>query len=99
MKLQHTKSIFRRLRGQGMSEYLVIVGMIAVAGIVVSGLLGDVLKGGFGGMANSLAGEDATTATGTASAAATSAEGAATSVKSQIGKDIIDYGGTENTTN
>ena len=93
MKLQHTKSIFRRLRGQGMSEYLVIVGMIAVAGIVVSGLLGETVRSSFGSMALSLAGKDSTTQRGVAdtTAALTATKSA---VDANIGNTISEYGGT-----
>ena len=45
MDLQYKRAMASRLRGQGLSDYLVIVGMIVVAGIVVIGVLGDILNG------------------------------------------------------
>ena len=45
--------------GQGMTEYIIIVGVIAVAAIGVFGFFGDVLKDQTSGMANELAGGDA----------------------------------------
>ncbi len=92
MKLQHKKSLFRRLRGQGMSEYLVIVGMIAVAGIVVSGLLGDVLKGGFGNMAVALTGNEASTAAITAAqTAGTDADTKAAANAASLSNSLSSY--------
>ena len=48
-----------RQRGQGMSEYLIIVALIAIAAIGVVGAMGGVVQNQVAGMANELAGNDA----------------------------------------
>lgn len=61
MKLSQTIARTRSrktIRGQGMSEYLIIVGLIAVAGIVVAGLFGSTVRSQLGGMAQELGGTD-----------------------------------------
>ena len=62
-----------RERGQGMTEYIIIVGVIAIAAISVFGLFGDTVENQIAGMAQELGGGDGTTAqaaAGTASDAA-----------------------------
>ena len=44
--------------GQGMTEYIIIVALIAVAAITVYGLFGDVIQGQVGAMSQELAGAD-----------------------------------------
>ncbi len=61
--------------GQGMSEYLIIVALIAIAAIGVVGGMGGVVQSQVAGMANELAG---TNATAQQAAATTFATGAAT---------------------
>jgi Flp pilus assembly pilin Flp len=61
-------------RGQGMSEYIIIVALIAVGAIGVFSAFGGVIRHQVAGMANELAGNDGTTevtAAGTSAAAAT----------------------------
>lgn len=91
MKL-HKKSMNRRVRGQGMSEYLVIVGMIAVAGIVVSGLFGETLRGSFSTLATNLAGTDSTASVAVMDTANTAAATNA-AVDSNMGNTLVEYGG------
>lgn len=62
--------------GQGMTEYIIIVGVIAVAAIGTFGFFGDVLENQTAGMAAELAGEDGTAANAAATQAA--ADGAIT---------------------
>jgi len=63
---------FKQL-GQGMTEYIIIVALIAVAAIGVYGFFGDTIRGQVGQMSQELAGQEAeTTAT---NAAADSAKG------------------------
>lgn len=50
--------LLNKKRGQGMTEYIIIVGVIAVAAIGVFGYFGDVLKDQTAGMAAELAGGD-----------------------------------------
>lgn len=51
---------FRDEKGQGMTEYIVIVALIAVASIAVVTMFGDQLRELFAGSANELAGQSAT---------------------------------------
>lgn len=63
-------------RGQGMSEYIIIVAMIAVGAIAVFTNFGTVIRSQVAGMANELSGQDGTanvTAAQTAGTAATTA--------------------------
>lgn len=47
----------RRINGQGMTEYIIIVALIALAAITVVGLFGTTIQAQFGAMANVLSGE------------------------------------------
>lgn len=63
MKLSQTIARTRakkNVRGQGMSEYLIIVALIAVAGIAVMGLFGGAARNQVAGLANELSGGQAT---------------------------------------
>lgn len=51
-----------RQRGQGMTEYIIITALIAIAGIVVFAAFGDTVKNQTAAMARELAGEDGTAA-------------------------------------
>lgn len=66
-----------RQRGQGMSEYLIIVALIAVAAIGVVGFMGDTVSNQMASMAMEISGQNGGTATtaaqGQATAAATNA--------------------------
>ena len=46
--------------GQGMTEYIIIVALIAIAAIAVYSIFGDVIREQVGGMAQELAGTDST---------------------------------------
>ena len=72
---QHKTSFNGRLRerGQGMTEYIIIVGLIAIAAISVFGLFGDTVEQQISGMAAELAGGDGSGAQTNAAASATSA--------------------------
>ncbi|MDH5477183.1 MAG: hypothetical protein OEY50_02510 [Nitrospinota bacterium] len=48
-----------RRHGQGMTEYIIIVALIAIAAITVFTLFGDVVRGQVGNMTQELAGEKA----------------------------------------
>lgn len=52
-------------RGQGMTEYIIIVALIAIAAISVVTIFGDNIRALFGTSANALAGEKDGTITGT----------------------------------
>jgi pilus assembly protein Flp/PilA len=48
----------RKRRGQGMTEYIIIVALIAIAAIGVVGLFGDNIRDLFATSANALAGNE-----------------------------------------
>ena len=54
----------RRLKqlGQGMTEYIIIVALIAIAAIAAYGFFGDTLRNQVGGMASELSGAKGTAA-------------------------------------
>lgn len=51
------KNRFKQL-GQGMTEYIIIVALIAIAAIAVYGIFGDTVRGQVGAMTTELAGGD-----------------------------------------
>lgn len=67
---------FLKQLGQGMTEYIIIVALIAIAAIGVYTIFGDVVRNQVGGMAQELAGQDGgkTAAGAGAAAKGTSAE-------------------------
>lgn len=77
--------------GQGMTEYIIIVALIAVAAIAVYGFFGDTIRGQVGAMSQELAGQDGTAAKDKASGAADNAAGAASDKKT-----LGDYTGQSN---
>ncbi len=64
-------------RGQGMTEYIIIVALIAVAAIGVYSYFGQTIKGQTAGMAAEMAGKTAATGQATAAGAASKAESSA----------------------
>ena len=63
--------------GQGMTEYIIIVALIAIAAIAVYSIFGDVVREQVGGMAQELSGTDSTQDAGAAAASADQAAAAA----------------------
>ena len=63
-----------RQRGQGMTEYIIIVALIAVAAIAVYQYLGQVLRAQTAAVARELAGEDGTQQTRSAKTASQGAK-------------------------
>jgi pilus assembly protein Flp/PilA len=57
MKLARKNLSLRKSRGQGMTEYIIIVALIAIAAIGVVTLFGDNIRRIFGMSADALAGE------------------------------------------
>jgi pilus assembly protein Flp/PilA len=57
MQAPMKRSKARQARGQGMTEYIIIVALIAIAAIGVITLFGDNIRGLFGISANALAGD------------------------------------------
>lgn len=88
VKSNQLNSVAKRKKsfGQGMTEYIIIVGVIAVAAIGVFGYFGDVLKDQTAGMANELAGGDAAT-----NKAAAQASAAAATTASADHNDLSNY--------
>lgn len=64
----------RRARGQGMTEYVVIVALIAVAAIGTYTLLGQTLRSQTAGLAMEVSGQSAQTAIGQAQTSATTSQ-------------------------
>ena len=50
----------KKITGQGMSEYLVIVGLLAVAGIATMGFMGGSIRNVMTAFATEMSGEDGT---------------------------------------
>ena len=67
----------KNVRGQGMSEYLIIVALIAVAGIAVMGLFGGAARNQVAGLAAEISGGDATSSIGASADNASNAFAAA----------------------
>ncbi|NLJ52014.1 MAG: hypothetical protein GX342_07655 [Alcaligenaceae bacterium] len=76
-----------RQRGQAMTEYIIIVALVAVAAIAVYQLFGQVVRSQTAAMAKELSGEDGTAQSQMAQSAAQSAEAqtASKSLKSFTG--------------
>lgn len=65
--MKKTKLMNRKNRGQGMTEYIIIVALIAIAAIGVITLFGDNIRKLFGGSADALAGNTSVTNRGQSS--------------------------------
>lgn len=61
MRKQNRKLGFKKQAGQGMTEYIIIVALIAVAAIGVFTAFGGVVRGQVGTMAKELAGQTTST--------------------------------------
>ncbi len=80
---------FMKQIGQGMTEYIIIVALIAIAAIAAYSLFGDTVRSQVGGMAAELGGQDSTasqTATATAASAAQLAGAKKTRLKDYAGQ-------------
>ncbi|EKF73873.1 hypothetical protein A11A3_11708 [Alcanivorax hongdengensis A-11-3] len=79
--------IRNRQLGQGMTEYIIIVALIAVAAIGVYRLFGDTLRNQTAGLAQEMSGQDS-------SQQVSNAQQAAGNAASQAGaeKDLSNYG-------
>ena len=80
----------RRQAGQGMTEYIIIVALVAVAAIAVYQYLGQVLRAQTAAVAKELAGEDGTQQS---RAAQSAAESAATQAAAKSLKDFTGQAG------
>jgi len=72
--------------GQGMTEYIIIVALIALASITAVNFFGNAVQGAFGGIASVLGGGDTTAAEG---AISTASSGAVT--EAGKARDLGDY--------
>jgi type IV pilus assembly protein PilA len=70
-------SMRKKMRGQGMTEYIIIVALIAIGAIAVYTAFGDVVRGQTGRAAAALAGTTSTTAEQTVNEAGTAVDDAA----------------------
>ncbi|WP_159990623.1 hypothetical protein [Pelistega ratti] len=86
MNIKRLKSLKQRL-GQGMTEYIIVVALVAIAAIGVYQLFGQVVRSQTAAMAKELAGEDGSAESQNAQSAAqnASAQTAAKSLKSFTG--------------
>ncbi|MBS0307492.1 MAG: pilus assembly protein [Proteobacteria bacterium] len=85
--MQNLKNKFSfRQAGQGMTEYIIIVALIAVAAIGVYSMFGQTIRGQVAGLAGEVAGTGATAGKAAASAAAASAV-----TKAEQGKGMSSY--------
>ena len=66
-------------KGQGLTEYIIIVALIAIAAIAAYGFFGDTLRSQVGGMASELSGAKGSESVTAAKTAAKSAVGEKTS--------------------
>ncbi|WP_269532041.1 Flp family type IVb pilin [Chitinimonas sp. BJYL2] len=75
------RNLPKRQRGQGMTEYIIIVALIAVAAIGVYSLFGQTIRAQVSGLASEVSGTSATGAISSAQSAASSARTTATQSK------------------
>ena len=80
------RKVHRAPRGQGMTEYIVVVAVVAVAAIGVYSMLGQTIRNQTAGIAQEISGNDA----GAALNAATSSASAARS-QANVRKDLKNY--------
>lgn len=79
------KTPSRRITGQGMTEYIIVVALVALTAVVAVGAFGDTIQAQFSAMSSKLVGESGDAALGagrTAAAAAKTEAGAKDTLKS-----------------
>jgi Flp pilus assembly pilin Flp len=87
--MQHSLTKLRRFArqaGQGMTEYIIIVAVIAIGSIAVYSYFGDVLRNQTAAAAQALAGQDGKDLSG-------KAKDAADDAKDNTTKDLTDFAG------
>ena len=67
---QVSKTSPRRIRGQGMTEYIIVLALVALAATVAVGFFGDVVQAQFAAMGQKLSGESGTETIGLGAEAA-----------------------------
>lgn len=78
----------KKVTGQGMSEYLIIVGLIAVVGIATMGFMGSSVRSQLAGMAQELSGGD-----GSAARTAANTSANAASARAVTNRSLSNYTG------
>ena len=78
------RKYFRQL-GQGMTEYIIIVALIAIAAIAVYSFFGDTLRGQMGAMTKELSGQAGSTANAQKAANAAQAQEAHKDLGTYVG--------------
>ncbi|WP_426369109.1 pilus assembly protein [Pseudocolwellia sp. HL-MZ7] len=76
----------KRIKGQGMVEYIIIVALIAISAIAAFTFFGDVVRGQVGTMASELGGKEAT-----ASSAVVTAKAALADTQGATDSSLADY--------
>ncbi|NYE26425.1 Flp family type IVb pilin [Pigmentiphaga litoralis] len=97
MSTTHIAAQPRAMRGQGMTEYIIIVALISVAAIAVYQLFGQVVRSQTAAMVREIAGEDGSTESKSAQTAAATAkaQAAARSLKSFTGNSALAGSGSK----
>lgn len=54
--VHHSRSVSRHIRGQGLTEYIIIVALVAVAAIWAASFFGDTVKANFVALGSELTG-------------------------------------------
>lgn len=80
------RSISTRPTGQGMTEYIIVVAVVAVAAIGVYSMLGQTIRNQTAGIAQEISGNDAGSALNAASSSAASAR-----TQANTRKDLKNY--------
>lgn len=87
MKLAQRMNKLGKQAGQGMTEYIIIVALIAVAAIGVYSMFGQTIRGQVSGLAGEVAGTGAAAGKATASTAAAGAQTKAAESKGMANYD------------
>ncbi len=85
----------KRIRGQGMTEYIIIVALIAIAAIAVTSLFGGTVRSQIAGMAQEMSGTSSTAQIGNAKAAAQKAANVANTTKDKTTLGNYDAAGSK----
>lgn len=93
--MQHNIRLPKRIRGQGMTEYIIIVALIAIAAIAVTSLFGGTIRSQMAGMAQEMSGTSANAQIGNAKAAAQKAAQNANDTKDSTNLGNFDKAGSK----
>lgn len=85
----------KRIRGQGMTEYIIIVALIAIAAIAVTSLFGGTIRSQMAGMAQEMSGTSANAQIGNAKNAAQKAANVANTTASKTTLGNYDAAGSK----